>query len=539
MENISRRGFVTGVGALSAGAAACSVNLTGAKAAETVTETVTLPSSQPFEIHIPAAGEVAFVEGEIADIAQTVETDVVVCGAGVAGIACAASCAENGLATVLLEKGGIYAARGGDLACVGDSVHKEAGVELDPEAIVSDMMLSSGYRASEAVVRRFVYNSGAAADWLLDCVGRENAGDYHIKFADGTLVTGGVNWWATQIEFTGWYSVIGLLLDYAVANGAEVLYETPACQLVTDGEGAVTGVIAKNADGTYTRYNAAKGVVLATGSYEYNPDMLKSRIRPRDLVIRLWMNPTTTDTGDGHLMGLAVGAVEDEYPHAVMTDPSGNEMDSYGPKIGMKPFLRVNDNGERFVNENIPWDCLANAINSQMGGHAFCLCDDDMVAHMEQMADVHDYAVPFEDDYTEMVEQCTSADTLEELAEKMGVPVDTFVTAVERYNQLCAAGKDDDFNKDAKYLCPMLKPPFYFFDEGTMSLVTVSGLRVDAGSGVISNETHTPIPGLYAIGNASGSMFENFYPHHINGVSHGRCLTAGYLLGKDLAQAQG
>jgi succinate dehydrogenase/fumarate reductase flavoprotein subunit len=548
MTDLTRRRFLGGfvaVGALAAtgAVAGCtpkseSANSSGVPDDSNVnsaSQTASLPQSQNFDVYLPEAQAVAFEESPVTSFDETIECDVVVCGAGIAGVSAAASCSESGLDTIVLEKGSTFAFHGGDVACVGDSYHSAAGVNLDPEALVNELLLSSGYRASAALIRKWAANCGEATDWMIETIGPEAAAG-KIKFADGNLDAGGIAWYASQIEFEkGMGPIVEALLSYAERNGAQINYLTPAVQLVKEADGSVSGVVAKNEAGKYIKYHASKGVILATGSYEYNPDKLKACCRPRDLVTRMWMNPTLTDTGDGHLMGLAVGAAEDEYPHTVMTDPSGAGFGTYGPKIGMKPFLRVNDSGERFANEYIPWDCLANAINSQMGAHDFCIADDDMVAAMYQMADVHDYAVPFEEDYEEMKSLCVSADTLEELADKLGIPTEAFVRTVERYNGFCESGVDGDFGKEAKYLTPVKKAPFYGFDEATMSLVTVSGLRVDADCRVIDKEAHIAIPGLYAIGNVQGSMFENFYPHHINGISHGRCVTFGYLLGKELA----
>lgn len=535
-SSISRRSFVGLAGAATAVTAAAA-HLNGARAAEVVTEPAGLPGSQDFVIHVPEGTPVAFEAEPVTDIAETFDVDVVVCGCGIAGISAAASCAENGLNTVVLEKGSMYAARGGDVAALGDKVHQAYGIELDENEFVMDWMTSASYHASEKLVRTFARRSGEALDWMMEKIGEENIGEYVITFEDGNMDCSGVTWWASQVCFKGWFDVVGKLLAYAENQGAQVLYETPAVQLVTDEAGTVTGVIGKRADGTYVQYNAAKGVILATGSYDFNPDMLKERIRPRDLVSRLWMNMTKTDTGDGHLMGLAVGALEDEYPQPLMLDPSGLSYDSYGPSAGMKPFLRVNAAGERFFNEYVPTDYICNAINNEFGAHDFILFDGDTVAALEKMADTSDgtFNTTPERRYEEIQEQCASAQTLEELAEMMGVPAETLVATVERYNAQCAAGVDEDFHKPEKYLTPIATPPFYFQDEGNMVLVTVGGLRVDDQNRVLSRANGLAIPGLYAIGNVSGSMFDNYYPHHINGVSHGRCLTFGYLVGRRLA----
>ena len=94
----------------------------------------------------------------------------------------------------------------------------------------------------------------------------------------------------------------------------------------------------------------------------------------------------------------------------------------------------------------------------------------------------------------------------------MGVPADVLVSTVECYNHFCETGIDEDFNKSEKYLTPIATPPFYFQDEGNMVLVTVGGLRVDAENRVLARANGLAIDGLYAVGNVSGSMFDNYLP---------------------------
>lgn len=123
--------------------------------------------------------------------------------------------------------------------------------------------------------------------------------------------------------------------------------------------------------------------------------------------------------------------------------------------------------------------------------------------------------------------------TVETLAETIGVDADGLVKTVSRYNDLCAAGADDDFGKDASMLIPVEGGPYYACKEAPACLTTVSGLKVNADSMVL--DTHgEPIAGLYALGNTSGSMFDSYYPHHCQAISHGRCITFGYLVGRRL-----
>jgi succinate dehydrogenase/fumarate reductase flavoprotein subunit len=117
----------------------------------------------------------------------------------------------------------------------------------------------------------------------------------------------------------------------------------------------------------------------------------------------------------------------------------------------------------------------------------------------------------------------------------MGIAPDRLKKTIERYNELCEKGVDTDFDVPQNCLNPIKTPPYYALRENINMLLTVSGLRITPQSEVIDKETQAPIPGIYAVGNVSGGMFLGTYAHHVNGVSHSRCVTFGYLLGKRLA----
>jgi hypothetical protein len=127
------------------------------------------------------------------------------------------------------------------------------------------------------------------------------------------------------------------------------------------------------------------------------------------------------------------------------------------------------------------------------------------------------------------------ADTLEELAEKMGVPVDNFVATINRWNEMCDAGKDEDFGYPAEHMHRIDTAPFYATREMAESLATSGGLQINEYSQVL-NTSGVPIEGLYALGNTSGSMFFGTYPHSMNCLSHTRCITFGWQVGKTLSE---
>ena len=126
------------------------------------------------------------------------------------------------------------------------------------------------------------------------------------------------------------------------------------------------------------------------------------------------------------------------------------------------------------------------------------------------------------------------ANTIEELADKMGVPKDRLKKSFDRYNELCEKGVDKDLGKRRELMVPLDKPPYYAFRFGPAVLVVVGGLKINSNMEVL-DEKNKPVPGLYAVGNTSGGKFGVDYPMVLPGTSHGTALTLGYVLGELLA----
>ena len=313
------------------------------------------------------------------------------------------------------------------------------------------------------------------------------------------------------------------LQEKITAAGAEVLFNTPVVQLVTEGE-KVVGAIVKGENG-YVKYLTAKGVVLATGGYEFNPEKLAACCRPRDLALGHWMNGTKTNTGDGHEMAKAIGAMEDEYPHPLMLDPEQ-----------LMPYLRVNKRGVRFTAEYEAYNHLANAIQAQPGAYNYYIVDANVMDIVTSIWTPSSSCYGPKEVWAGAAtsDKALTADTLEELAEKMGVPADAFVATINHWNEMCDAGEDTDFHFPGKMMHKIDTAPFYATKEMASALCTCGGLQITDKSEVLNTEAQ-PIAGLYAIGNVSGSMFSGTYPHNENCLSHSRCVTFGYNVAKTLA----
>ena len=486
-------------------------------------------------------GTPAFVEERIPreKIVATEQFDVVICGSGLAGVSAALSCATNGLRVVVLEKTGGFHTRGHDIGCLDSELIKEAGIEFDRQDYINTAVKESNYRCNYDLWRTWANFSGEAVDWLADMVAGRATLSYNNLGTPKTNYSG-IDTWNDQINIAeGMEGLMQAMIDVASENGAEWRFGAAATQLVTDEAGRVIGVVALDADGNYVELDGDLGVILCTGGYENNWDMLSKYLRPEDLCCTAWRLETSENTGDGIRMGQAVGGILDPFPHVLMKDPGGSVAGHVNSKGLSLPFVRVNEAGKRFVNESMSPNFLSNALMRQPGGHDFAiLAGPDLascVASTNYNTRAQSAAKMSPDELADsMKDIVVTADTIEELAEKCGIDPTNLANTLERVTELWRQGEDVDWGSDAKMFMDYSSGPYYALEESGAALVTVSGLRVTAKSEVI-NKKGMPIPGLYATGNCSGDMFSDSYPHDLNGISHGRCLVFGYLLGLRLS----
>lgn len=487
------------------------------------------------EIEVGAAGEgeIAFVAEPIAesDIVATHDVDVVVCGLGPAGDAAALSCAEHGLKTVAVEKQSTGNYNSATIGGTNSKLHQHWGMTYDTDAWIADAMVDCAFQGDMSLYRHFLEKNGEAVDWYVGHFDNQNLDDYPLTFAAGDFPdfrdeydkTSLSRSWNTSLNLPYPPGDLAKILAGILENaGVEIRYSCPACQLVADDAGRVTGVIVKSEQG-FEKYNCAKGVVLATGGYEFNQQMLKERCRPRS-VPGSWLTGAFGNTGDGHQMGIAVGAAEDEFPQPIMLDPEQ-----------LMPYLRVNKLGKRFTPEYEPYGHLALAIQAQPGTYDFYIVDDAIDEKIDKIWTPSSSCYGPKEVWTAAArsEKALKADTLEELAELMEVPVDAFVASIERWNAMAAAGKDEDFGFPGDMMMTIDTPPYYATKEFADGLCTAGGLLVDTECRVL-DKNRTPIEGLFAAGVVSGGMFYNTYPHNLNCLSHTRNCLMGYTIGEVL-----
>ena len=320
-------------------------------------------------------------------------------------------------------------------------------------------------------------------------------------------------------------TMIEHLADYAAERGVEIFYSTPGVQLITDESGAVTGIVGKQGN-SYIKFNATKGVILSTGDYQNNQSLVE-RYCPD---VKEFDRKQVNKTGDGILMGMWAGGQIQRSPHCsnIHYDPSLRFHTLQGTTI---PFLRVNAEGMRFSNEDVSYDEVWAQDVRQPDQLHFQIFDDNYMEDLpNRVTGRTQYC-----DWTTVVPYGVEngwvykADTIEDLAEQMGVPADAFAATVKRYNELAEGDYDyePDFGKLGYKVKPIAKAPFYAIPRHASVLTTLSGLEVNADMQVLG-EDGKPIEGLYAAGNNSGNFFGGVYQQMSTpGMSVGRAFLTG------------
>jgi fumarate reductase flavoprotein subunit len=297
-------------------------------------------------------------------IKETFKTDVVVVGAGISGLTAAASASEAGARVILLEKGSTVHYRGLHNAALASRLQKKAGITVDKDNVIYTIMEFAAYRNDQKVVKTWADNCDRAMDWLLDMAG---AAGIEVIIDPTTKP-----WYFPNYPIIHVFrpkrqeTLAGMLQDFARAHGAEIMFDTPAVRLIRQGEGRVTGVIAQNSSGEYLQFNAGKAVVLCTGDYGNDMEMVIKYCRPAVHDLKVVYEPAV-NTGDGHKMGLWVGAAMDDIPHCAMIWDFATFCGPSLFNLARQPWLYVNQNGERSMNEDLPYGYECNQIIQQPG----------------------------------------------------------------------------------------------------------------------------------------------------------------------------
>lgn len=567
--NLSRRNFLA-----LAGAGAGTVMLTGLAACS--------PSGSSDSAHADEAPEVANADWlgsapEIADsdIVKSKETDLLIVGAGNAGMSAAATAADLEMDFIVCEKRDSVQHARHWVGGVNTKWHAEAGLTVDKGKILNELTRYASGKCQQDVWKVWINESAETIEFI-DGIMAASGMDLYLDTEGYGTPTGGTDYyvppiqhmWYDPADLTGPLSLAGemtqkhrnlVLEEYVASKGYEVSYDHKLVKLIQTESGRVSGAIFETSEG-YIQISAHKGVLLTTGGYAANPVMTNA-LAPtiNQSCTAVYYAPSSL--GEGIKAGLWAGASMD-YESAPMifdrgmVEPGvdsgyvGEGMDASFPSpdgsspLGSLPFMKVNRYGKRFMNESTPYDSTCFGASRQPGG-VWCSIFDangaadaarfSVVGCVKIAADIFQVG-PIDAVFERYFDLgvLVKADTLEELADKLQLPQEAFLEQVKRYNELYEAQVDEDYGKEAYRLSAISQAPFYGFWCGGALLTTLDGLQINADMQVLDSNREV-IEGLYAAGDTSGSLFSGNYPEYLVGCACGRTITEGRHAVKSIA----
>ncbi|MCH4184903.1 MAG: FAD-binding protein [Eggerthellaceae bacterium] len=611
---ISRRelfklGGVAAAGVVGAGAlSACSPKSSSTKDA-TTTSSSSGASSEDMDYYM-CKNDWLGSAPKTGDPSETYDCDILVLGGGHAGIHAALAAAEGGASVMVAEmtSEANRKVKGEDIGHVNSQWLINQGYgPYDVGEVTREFVRRSGGRCNQEIIRKFVANSGEAVDHLFSLISwpndriKVNSADANPELspldpsqvicqvsgatADGPvsypIICGGNGSYAAVAQFMGTivhepqqgvaaFSRLDEVEQFAILagqdKGAQWHYEETAIKLTQNDSGDITGAITQKADGSYVQYNTSIGVILCTGDYAANADMvwnLNTELAEMNARQGLGASDSTgfsTSNGAGQKMACWAGGVMQPAPRACMAISGGG-----GGPWGTAPYLWLNADGKRFCNE-------ANSVGMQVAtwqqpiGNITTVTDANWyettknagldhgapnygrpVYFEEMKQDMA--AIPLDDANGGTVRGCTIAErmaatvfasnTLEgalKLAGYDGASLKEAVAQIAAYNKLCAAGDDTEYGKEAIYMKPINTAPFYVCPSKntkttTAGLVTLAGIMTDDDLQAVDAKGDT-IKGLWAAGNCLGGRYGNAYATPFAGNSIGMAITHGRVAGK-------
>lgn len=514
-----------------------------------------------------------------AAITETVDTDILIVGAGNGGMFAAAYAAANGLNFRVIEQNANVQDTRHWYGAVDSAAAKEAGEPATDKAkLLSEISRYASGKCDQRVVKTWINESAAMHDFMRSIL--EDKYGWVCDFTSGSEAA----WPAENAEHNTDYlfpvqehnymaseSASGLprnelLLQYIQELGYDVDFKTSLAKLEKNSDGRITGIIAQSTeDDHFIRYNANQGVLLACGGFPGNPYMME-QLDPLGTSVTTACSYSPADKGYGIRAAVWAGANLDKEAAPMLFDRGivapgvdGGYVDSdsaFGGKAfpgkirqfnpGTQPFLKVNRNGERFANESCPYNDIVYAAAHQPGRVYAQICDANILEDAKRFHTIGCSAQTrnggekyIQGKMDEAIEAGAlfKCDTLDELADKMGftgAAKDTFLATVERYNELYDKQNDEDFGKPAYRLSAIRTAPFYGCWLGASLLTTEQGIAINE-KGQALDTNNQPMEGLYITGDMSGSFFANNYPCLMAGVAMGRTLTFAMKAIKQMA----
>ena len=460
---------------------------------------------------------------------EALTADVVVVGAGGTGMAAAAAAAEKGAKVLVFEKlpmiGGSSAFSGGSIAGGSTNLQKKAGItDATPEGFIK-IWLNDQKRSFPGgdpqypdvkLVEKMGHEFTATVNWLESNVGHQYAAPRPFgyggpKYAHAPLKSP-VPASGRGSSPAGGRFVIESLKHYTDKLGVKIMTNTPVTDLIIAKDGSVAGVKAQSKTKRYEV--TSKAVVLATGGFAHNKAMLEKFV-PQYAPFADLSVATVGATGDGINMAVKAGGVmyDDAWVIGLYVNSPKNELTkTFTTKDKYKDRVFVNDKGLRFVDENLPYltDYVANEQK------AWAIVDSADPEKVKVLVNYPDKTL------------AVGGNTWEELARNMGVPEKALKDTMDAYNEACQTGDDKAFHKDAKYLKPFLKAPFYAVRVVPQTGGTMGGVKVNDKFQVIRADGSV-IKGLYAGGEVQNRPY--YGRVYTSGTGLGIAYTSGRIAG--------
>ena len=512
-------------------------------------------------------------EPEVGSTSETIESDVIVIGAGTGGAYVAASLLEKGLKVIILEKNGGVGPLRNDWGSIDSKWQLEEGVEIDPATIIHYHSMYSANRIDQRLPHIWAKESGAAVTWIGELLESRGAKFYyeggyephfenhatHHKFPTGH-----------SADFPGGKEGNVLIQEYIEELGGEYRFNTSFVKFEHEGK-KVTAAIAEDEDGNYIRFVGTKGIVLSTGGYQGNPDMMHALQTAE--VMTITPPAPTPISGDGIKACLWMGAAMDEAPASVTFDRMGILPDETPQTmtvpgffwLGSQPWMKVNLLGERFANESTTYDFILHAAAKQPSATYCCIMDAnwfEQVTQYETMGCSRIYPFPngspndvyktgglestgtdmavIKEEWTEILNGLLESGHLQQadtpknwLKSSTSPPTDSLLPLLATTSWPKKA-KMKTSSKTPIVCCPVDTAPYYGIRVTGWHLCTLDGIRIDTEMRPLDEQSQ-PFEGLHVIGDTSGSYFAHTYPSLLTGYANGRTLTFARRVARILA----
>ncbi|WP_103660686.1 FAD-dependent oxidoreductase [Lactobacillus sp. HT06-2] len=464
--------------------------------------------------------------------------DVIIVGGGAAGFAAAYEASHKGLSVLVVEKGHTLGGSGnyieGAFAVDSFMQKKHSDYHLTKEEALNEELTYSHYKADTNTWKQFIDGSAAIIKWL------KNLG---VEYFDVEPLGSGARTWHL-FKGRGDAVINQVLAPKAKEQGTDILTSTEVTNLITT-DGQVTGVEIKDLKSSETTQVSGKNIILATGGYLNNKDMI-AKYTNYDANQLIPVN-SNKNTGDGLSLAWKAGAQRYAMGMAMLfggyiKDPDKPtyvyRYDELNGAANQQSLLWVNETGKRFVNEEVV-DNFAEAGNALFTQNEFyTILDQSTIDHLQNDSlykamgtyDYHDTKLPhlqeeIDKELAANAKYLTKADSIEELAKKLSLP--DLPATIKRYNQLAQEGKDVDFGKQNRFMVPVENGPFYAIKQGVGAFCTMGGLKINLDNQVL-DQNGAPIKGLYAVGNdAAGMLIGDTYGPNMPGTEAGYCFFSG------------